>query len=448
MNLDDMLNEMMLDDILMDLVKDDTVQQDFVDELNDFMAQEEQDDIVEILEAEAREKAFKREKEILIIDRLVNETTRDLYGNDTVKNEKHLVRILESIETGEDENIIEMVQDAYTTDNMKCTRTQAISKLAIALNLYPEGTNWFQNQIEIIKHNNALLKNPEVIKDVYPRVYSKIKEGSPSRKYYVKLMYEFQEMLERSGIFYSSARDTAVICSVSIRYVKGENSSNKTASSNMNDLHVYGFTRKLTDDEVMDLSITKYDEIVRFKKMLRVGNTINNYLLIKWTPEVLEKAEERISYCRIKKLTHASQNYHTMRVAGFGDTITKISDKSKKKFLSDRDLENIKTLYNWAREKYKSKGCGFISKKDWEEQFNNPERPHPIYCGERKRQMYRVIIMHKLDLVPVYTTKALKKALQKGKNKNTKVWRGVAAQSHTLIKRNFYESHKDVLSLI
>lgn len=436
MNLDDMLNEMMLDEILEDLMKETPIKEEPVE------------DISEIFEAEARKEELKKEKELLIVDRLVDEFTRDLYGNDVVESEEHLVSILESIETGENENIIEMVQDAYTRDNNICTRTQAITKLAIALNLYPEGTNWFKEQIEIIKHNNALLNNPESIKDVYPRVYSKIKVGAFSRKYYVKLMYEFQEMLERRGLFYKSNTPT-LISSISISHVSNDRAGARyTASTNMNDLHNYGFTRKLTDDEVMDLSITKYDEIMRFKRMLRVGNTINNYLLIKWTPEVLEKADERILYCKVRKLTHASQNYHTMRVVGFGDTITKISDNSKKKTLSDKDLENIKALYTWARDKFRGKGCRFINKKDWEEQFNNPNRPHPIFCSERKKQMYRVIIMYKLDLVPVYTTKALKTALQKGKNKNTKVWRGVAAQSHTLIKRSFYEEHKDVLSLI
>ena len=54
-------------------------------------------------------------------------------------------------------------------DAYDCDETQASTKIALALNITNTNEDcWFNKQLEVINYNNAILANPEQIKEKYP----------------------------------------------------------------------------------------------------------------------------------------------------------------------------------------------------------------------------------------------------------------------------------------
>lgn len=417
-----------------------------LDEIEALQAAKEET-IEEALEAERQQAMFECDKKIALVNKILNdEAIISLFGNESVSSMLELTTLIESIPTNHEDSLLILTMDAYD-----CDETQASTKIALALNITNTNEDcWFNKQLEVINYNNAILANPEQIKEKYPKVYSKIKEGDRTQRgYYEFLMDAFMAKIHRRGLFFED-KNAPLVTAESFRTVSTTlHVKMNTAFYNMNDLHNFGFTRKLTDDQLKKMSPAQYGEIKVFqrkmKHMAAHVKTITNYELIKWTDEVLAYAEEQIKNCKSKKLTHMSQNYISMKAAGYSDTVSKKIDEQ----MDQKDKENITTLKNWARDKYRAKGRQFITNKEWEEQFNNPEKKNSVYAGKNKREAYRTIVLSSLDLVAVYATKDCREALQSTKKcKNQKFWEGVNPQSHVYIKREMYEGCPKVFSLV
>ncbi len=401
----------------------------------------------EALEVEKQQVRFECDKKIALVDKILNdEAIISLYGNQSVSSRFELVTLIESIPTNHNDSLLILTMDAYD-----CDETQASTKIALALNITNANEDcWFNKQLEVINYNNEILANPEQIAEKYPKVYSKIKDGKRTQRgYYTFLMDAFMAKIHRRGLFFED-KDASLITAESFRTVSTTlHVRMNTAFYNMNDLHNFGFTRKLTDEQLKKMSPAQYGEIKVFQRKMKYlashVKTITNYELVKWTDEVLAYAEEQIANCKSKKVTHMSQNYHSMKAAGYSDTVSKKIDEQ----INQKDKENIEILKNWARDKYRAKGRQFITNKEFEEQFNNPDKKNSVYAGIKKREAYRAIILSSLDLVAVYATKDCREALQSTKKcKNQKFWQGVSYQSHVYIKRELYEAYSKVFSLV
>jgi hypothetical protein len=407
----------------------------------------EEETIEEVLEAERQQAIFECDKKLALVNSILNdEAIISLFGNESVSNMLELTTLIESVPTNHEDSLLILTMDAYD-----CDKVQASTKIALALNITNANEDcWFNKQLEVINYNNAILANPELIEEKYPKVYSKIKEGKRTQRgYYTFLMDAFMAKIHRRGLFFED-ENAPLITAESFRTVSETlHVRMNTAFYNMNDLHNFGFTKKLTDDQLKKMSPAQYGEIKVFQRKMKYlashVKTITNYELVKWTDDVLAYAEEQIVACKSKKVTHMSQNYHSMKAAGYSDTVSKKIDEQ----MNQKDKENITTLKNWAREKYKAKGRQFITNKEFEEQFNNPDKKNTVYAGKNKREAYRTIILSSLDLVAVYATKDCKEALQSIKKyKNEKFWEGVSPQSHIYIKREMYEGCPKVFSLV
>jgi hypothetical protein len=420
---------------------------DEIEALQAAKAAKEQQTIEEYLEAEKQELVFECDKKIALVNSILNdETTISFYGNDTVVDRLNLINLVESIPTNHEDSLLILTMDAYD-----CDETQALTKIALALNITNANEDcWFNKQLEVINYNNAILANPEQIAEKYPKVYSKIKEGDRTQRgYYTFLMDAFMAKIHRRGLFFED-KNAPLVTAESFRTVSTTlHVRMNTAFYNMNDLHNFGFTRKLTDEQLKKMSTAQYGEIKVFqrkmKHMAAHVKTITNYELVKWTDEVLAYAEEQIKSCKSKKVTHMSQNYFSMKAAGYSDTVSKKIDEQMNK----KDKENIEALKKWARKKYEKTGRHFITNKEWEEQFNNPDKKNSIYAGKKKREAYRAIVLSSLDLVAVYATKDCREALQSTKKcKNQKFWENIKPQGHVYIKREMYEGCPKVFSLV
>jgi hypothetical protein len=197
------------------------------------------------------------------------------------------------------------------------------------------------------------------------------------------------------------------------------------------------------------MSPAQYGEIKVFqrkmKHMATHVKTITNYELVKWTDDVLAYAEEQIKNCKSKKLTHMSQNYISMKAAGYSDTVSKKIDEQ----MNQKDKENIEALKKWARKKYEKQGRQFITDKELKERFNNADVKNPIFAGKKKQEVYRTLLIDELDLVAIYATKDCRMMFQSlRKTTNKKDWQGIAYQSHVYVKREMYEANTKIFSLV
>lgn len=404
-------------------------------------------DIVDVLETERKEIVFECDRKLrLVSDILSDENVISLYGNQTVANREEFMALVKSIPTGEKDSLLILTMDAYD-----CNETQALTKIALALNISNKDSNcWFNQQLETINYNKALLENIEQIAKQYPKVYSKLRDGERTqRKYYIFLLEAFEAKLERRGLFFTGD-NAPLITAESFRTVsKTLRVRLNTARDNMDDLHNFGFTRKLTNEQLKELSPIQYGEIKTFQRKMKYiaahVQTITNYELIRWTDDVLANAEQQIIHCNSSKLTHQAHNFHTMNAVGYSDTVSKRLNKE----FDEIDKKNLRILKKWAKEKFRDKGCQFITSKEWTEQFNNPDKKNTVYAGSVRKETYRVLIMSDLDLVAVYATKECREVLQSSKKyKNKKSWQGVAYQSQIYIKRELYEANTKIFSLV
>lgn len=404
-------------------------------------------DIVDVLETERKEIVFECDRKVrLVSDILSDENVIDLYGNQTVKSRPHFISIVESIPTGEEDSLLILTMDAYD-----CNETQALTKIALALNISNENEDcWFHKQLETIRYNKALLDNPEQIAEQYPKVYSKIRDSKKSqRKFYEFLIEAFEAKLERRGLFFED-ENAPLITAESFKTVSTKLRVRRdTAKANMNDLHNFGFTRKLTDDQLKKLSPVQYGEIkVYQRKMQFIAShvkTITNYELIKWDDSILAYAEEQILNCKTKKLTHKAQNFNTMSAIGYDDTVSKRDNQE----MDEQDKDNMRKLKKWARKKYEKQGRQFITDKELKERFNNTDVKNPIFAGKKKQEVYRTLLIDELDLVAIYATKECRMMFQSlRKTTNKKDWQGVAYQSHVYVKREMYEANTKIFSLV
>lgn len=348
------------------------------------------------------------------------------YGNRTIYGFDTLYRTLERI-PGQN-SIISIIQI-----NCHCTRQQAITKLALALNIEAGKDTWFKEQLETIIYNQTLLDNPELVEDTHPALYNQIKNGARMRKYYQFVLSLFMSQLEQAGLFYKGFGQP-LVASASKRFVaKALHVRPDTAEDNMNNLDKYGIIKKLSDDEVMNANVAHYERVMSLKNQNKAFHSITTYKLIKWTDAVLNSAENHIRYCKETGQTNKSQTKASLDAHGYKDTIAKANCG-----LSEEDSKLLKALETWARNKYRSKKA-VISTPEWEQKFNEFNTRQYNSAQERncKSQELRTIIVAKLDLILITANKK-HRALYGGAN--SRKWIGLAYNTKLMVKRDIYET--------
>ena len=380
------------------------------------------------LEAETLNTEEVLEKDIAILynQAVVSNNIISQYGNKTIYGFDTLCRILERI-PGQN-SVIETVQN-----RCHCTRNQAITKLALALNINAGKDIWFKEQLETIIYNQTLLDNPEIVEDTHPALYKQIKHGARMRKYYQFALSLFMSQLEHAGLFYKGFGQP-LLASASKRFVaKAIHVREQAAEDNMNNLDKYGIIKKLSDDEVMEANVTHYELVMSLKNQNKAFNSITTYKLIKWTDDVLDTAENHINYCKSTGQTNKSQSKASLDAHGYKDTITKTNHG-----LCDEDLALLAKLEKWARNKYRSNKA-VISTPEWEQKFNEYNTRYYNSGQERdkKSQELRTIIIAKLDLILITANKQ-HRALYGGAN--SRKWAGLAYNTKIMVKRNIYET--------
>ena len=392
MNLDNMLVEMMLNDMLMDMfndIEEDTTE-DFVGQVVQLFS------VGTLSEVEA----------IRTLNGLLTEDFIALFGNEDVESEEQLVEILESIETGVADNLIQlkMIADG-------CTEKVAITRLALQLNLQPQGETWFKEQMAIVENNTQILENLDSIAENYPRVYSKLYSSENYTAAYKCLefiMVHFKERLEHLGMFFKPYKESNLFASVSFNWL-AESTRCKygTVRNNVSTLDKIGLVKKLTDEEVEELSHSYYLNLNQYKTR-RFHSSITTYSLVEWTEEVLESANNFLANARKNKTGQAGTTYQTEKARGNKTTLSKVSNKK----MSKKDKEAINSLKKWARQRINEEGSAhFFTKADFESRFNNKDKKGTIYAGKIKQTTYLKILVAQLDLVAIQPSKANKAAL-------------------------------------
>lgn len=372
------------------------------------------------------EEVLEKEITVLYSQAIIPDNIISEYGNRTIYGFDTLCRILERI-PGQN-SIISIIQI-----NCHCTRQQAITKLALALNIEAGKGTWFKDQLETIIYNQTLLDNPELVEDTHPALYNQIKNGARMRKYYQFVLSLFMSQLEQAGLFYKGFGQP-LVASASYKFVAAALHVGKNAAEdNMNNLDKYGIIKKLSDDEVMNANVTHYDKVMQLKNHSRFCETITTYMLIKWTDTVLDTAENHINYCKATGQTNKSQTKVSLDAHGYKDTITKTSHT-----MSDEDSKLLKALETWARNKYRSEKA-VISTPEWERKFNEFNTRQYNSAQERncKSQELRTIIVAKLDLILITANKK-HRALYGGAN--SRKWIGLAYNTKLMVKRDIYET--------
>lgn len=368
---------------------------DFIADLEEYRKEAEALETKELLA-----KAIISNNNKAILDTLLEDEEMAEFANKSITKEEQLTQILYSIPTGCDKSIIEIAMAAYG-----CSYNQAITKLAIALNINYARATPFKTTLEMIQHNRELLSNPREIVIRYPKLWNKMKKQAHMRKYFMFLLDLLQTQLEHKGISY---KGESLLASASFGFIAkclGKNQDN--VRRNMNTIARYGMTNKLTDDIVMSLDVEHYERIVKLK-----GNgyrrTVTSYELILWTNDVLQFANDKLIECRTMKQTHKAQTYHSMNAVGDGA----VSNKADT-LMEPTDRANINSLKKWARKKVLDKtGCGFFTKADWATRFNDSSKPDStIWAGEKRQQEYLAIVMAELNLVSMNATKKLKQLM-------------------------------------
>lgn len=402
--------------------KEEKIVGDFIADLENFVEEAKELHTQELLRIQEEQK-IERERNLEALDLILSEEIINEYGNKTIKRHRELESKLNQIKTNSDKSIIEITMSAYG-----CSYSQAVSKLATRLNINYDHKTWFKNTKETLEHNRNLINNPTVIVIKYPQLWNKLKQNAHMRKYFLFLIDLFQTQLEYNGVSYK-AISKPLIASASCGFVAESLNvkSRKTAFINMNNLVMFGATKKLTDKEVKKIDKSRYDSIIELSKNNPFSTedkdvtTITTYELLLWDDEVLEAMNNMVIEKQRTRATNKGQCHTSLDVIGCGDVINKST-----KELSQEDKANIASLTKWARKKvFEKGGCGFITRKDWESRFNNSESKTTIWAGEHTRDMYETIVMNKLGLTYEYVSKELKSLMNSKKlNKieRGKVW--------------------------
>ena len=326
-----------------------------------------------------------------------------IYGNKTIKRHREVESALNKIPTGCDKSLVQLTMDAKG-----CTYSQAVSKLAQKFNINYNKETWFKGQLEIIEHNRSLINNPTDIIIKYPQLWNKMKESAHMKKYFIFLLDLMKTQLEQKGV--SQRGKMPLIASASCGFISSAlRVGYKTAYINMNNLTMFGATKKLTNDEVKAIDESRYESILALSG--GVNETITTYELILWTEEVLKSMNDMVIEKQRTRATREGQCRASLEAIGCGNVINKSN-----KELSAEDKANIASLKKWARKKvYEKGGCGFITQEDWNSRFNNKSNKNTIWAKKHTRDMYETIVMAELGLTYEYVSKELKSVMNSKK---------------------------------
>ena len=336
------------------------------------------------------------------------------YGNKTIKRHRDIEPILNKVPTGCDKSLIQITMDGYD-----CTHNQALSKLAQSFNINYDHETWFKGQLEILEHNKKLINNPAEIVIKYPQLWNKMKQDAHMRKYYMFLLDLFQTQLEHNGLSYK-AKTKPLIASASEGFIaKALRVGYETARVNMNNLTMFGATRKLTDKQVKKYDKSRYENIMDLAGKAR--RTITTFELILWDDEVLKAMNDMIIEKQRTRATNKGQCHVMLDSIGHGDVL----NKSKKTMTAEEKII-IADLKKWGRKKaIDSTGCGFITMDDLHLRLTTLSKKHNIYIGQKNRDKYITIAMTSLGLSYEYVSNELKTLINSKKlNKiqHGKVW--------------------------
>ena len=392
MNLDNMLVEMMLNDMLMDMFND--IEEDTTE---DFVGQ-----VVQLFSVGTLSKVEAKRT----LNGLLTEDFIALFGNEDIESEEQLVEILESIETGVADNLIQlkMIADG-------CTEKVAITRLALQLNLQPQGETWFKEQMAIVENNTQILENLDSIAENYPKVYSKLYSSenyTAAYKCLEFLMAQFKNQLEYKGVFFKPSKNSTTLASFTFHRMTNEiRGKYGTVRNNVSTLDKIGLVKKLTDEEVKDLSLSYYKSVSKCKTE-KFHSSITTYSLVEWTDEVLESANVFLANVRKDKTSQKATTYQSLKARGNETTLSKKVNKK----MSKKDKEAMNSLKKWARQRINEEGSAhFFTKADFESRFNNKNKKGTIYAGKIKQAEYLSILVAQLDLIAIQPSKANKAKL-------------------------------------
>ena len=354
---------------------------------------------------------------------LESEELKNNYGNRVVSNFDALYKAIDKASNEFDESVIDIVAKDYN-----CSKSQAITKLALAWNIRAKQGKgkWFEKQSNVLSNNKS--KKASLDKDKYPLLYKQM--TGRNKKYYDFILELFQARIEASGLFYLGG-DKPLVASASFRFMTKTpmiGSRLDTVEKNINNLARYGLIKKLTDEELMDIDTNQYEKAMNLKA--NNGNTINSFMLIEWTDEVLAAAEEHIVYGKTHGMTNKSQNNATLSAHGY-DIINKGADS-----LNPEDTEDYAKLEKWARNKFRSDNA-VITNKEFERKFYEIDAGK-TFGNDRSYKMNRLraLLIARLDLIQVMASKANRELFG---GANSKKFQDIAPNSKMLVKRTRYE---------
>jgi hypothetical protein len=354
---------------------------------------------------------------------LESEELKNNYGNRVVSNFDALYKAINKASNEFDESVIDIVAKDYN-----CSKSQAITKLALAWNIRAKQGKgkWFEKQSNVLSNNKS--KKASLDKDKYPLLYKQM--TGRNKKYYDFILELFQTRIEASGLFYLGG-DKPLVASASFRFMAKSpilGSRIDTVEKNINNLARYGLIKKLTDEELMDIDTNQYEKVMKLKA--NNGNTINSFMLVEWTDEVLAAAEEHIAYGKNHGITNKSQNNATLSAHGY-DIINKGTDS-----LNPEDTEDYAKLEKWARNKFRSNNA-VITNKEFERKFYEIDADK-TFGNDRSYKMNRLraMLIAKLDLIQVMASKANRELFG---GVNSKKFQDIAPNSKMLVKRTRYE---------
>ena len=384
---------------------------EFIHEVDSYLAEAEALATTELLFKEETKQIELNKNKVVLDSLLEDPALLDEYGHKIIKRHREIAPLLNKIPTGCDKNIIELTIGAYD-----CTYNQAITKLALALDINYNHETWFMKQWRILQHNKELLSNPTAIITKHNRLWHKIKQNANMRKYFIFLLDLFQTQLEHLGISYKGYKKP-LIASASFSFItkslkKTDNISKdhiETTKQNINSIARLTMTKKLSDLEVQKIDSVRFEQILSLTKGFR--RTITSYELILWDDTLLDIAEQILDENKRKQVTHKGQCHQMFSAVGSDDVFSKAI-----KDMSDEDKRNINSLKKWARQRIYEKGhAGFFTKQDWESRFNDNTKQNTIYVGIDKMNTYKTIVLTQLHLEAVQATKELKAVMNSAK---------------------------------
>ena len=388
---------------------------DFINNIDELIEEGERLHTAELLRIEQEQK-LECEKNIERLNSILNnDGLIAKYGNKTITRQRDITSLLNKVPTGCDKSLIQITIDGYG-----CTYSQAVSKLAQKFNINYDHETWFKMQLEILEHNKKLINNPAEIIIKYPQLWNKMKQDAHMRKYYIFLLDLFQTQLEHNGLSYK-AKTKPLIASASCGFIsKVLRVRYETAKNNMNNLTMFGATKKLTDKQVKKYDKSRYESVMNLRANVNYA-TITTYELILWDDEVLKAMNDMIIEKQRTRATNKGQCHAMLDAIGHGDVMNK-----NPKELTDEEKLIIADLKKWGRKKaIDSTGCGFITMDDLHSRLTTLSKKHNIYIGQKKRNAYISIAMTSLGLSYEYVSNELKTLINSKKlNKlnHGKVW--------------------------